>query len=310
MVDRSRYESNGHSPSADDYRRYLERRADAGNWFPFFRDYLLIMPLDAAVVVQSILNLGKAKSKDGWILCTVEYLYQSTRLDRNAQVRVLNVLKNLGFIEWEKRGIPAKRYIRVDILKLDREAENAANNQSTGNPVNKTTANPVDSVNWIYSQQDNSKSSQLIEKEKEDKEKERGMLPHPDPSAKSAKHSKPEIPAFCTELAKLLRAILRSKKNRINVGMGAISKWAEEFRLVWKGIGGDREAEIALRRFLKDYARYIDRIDRPIIRDAGQFREHFNWLKVEIDKLKRDRGEDYEETVHEVNGEKITTIKF
>ncbi len=160
------YPQDGKPPLPDNFQLWLERRSQAGNWFFCFDDYLEVMSIVEAWVLQRIVNLGKLvpKSKkrlelrkQGWILVTVGYLQKKTKLGPNSQVRVLSNLQGKykdkpkndwkidpkrAFIEVQCFGVPRKRYVRVNLIKIE-QAIDAATSSDNGFPV---IADPVSLV--------------------------------------------------------------------------------------------------------------------------------------------------------------------
>lgn len=102
------------------YKAYLTRRCEDGNFFHFFRDYLKVMSLEEAAVLQSIVNMGRGNStNDGWILCTDAHLEKSLGIRRRARDRVVGVLVTKTFLETKLRGNPAKRHVRPDLVAVE-----------------------------------------------------------------------------------------------------------------------------------------------------------------------------------------------
>src|SRR5579863_10446503 len=78
-------------PNSKDYERWLKRRCITGNWFVCFDDFLEVMSIEAAWILQRIINLGKRTPKtklerrlhtDGWIRVSVDFLMKKTRMSR------------------------------------------------------------------------------------------------------------------------------------------------------------------------------------------------------------------------------------
>ena len=61
---------------------------------------------------------GRGKDKNGWIYKTQEEWERETCLSAFEQRSVRKVLKNNGVLEEELRGIPARIYYRLNLLKL------------------------------------------------------------------------------------------------------------------------------------------------------------------------------------------------
>lgn len=51
---------------------------------------------------------------DGFFYCTVDYMYNKTALTEYQQRSAINNLEKQGFIETKRKGIPAKRYFKIN----------------------------------------------------------------------------------------------------------------------------------------------------------------------------------------------------
>lgn len=125
--------------TTDELERYLRRRCATGGYFIFVKAYLKVMSRDAALLVQLLINLAaNAGDAEGWALCTLEFLKGEMGLERDAQHRVINELKALGFLEVERRGMPAYRYVRPNIVAIERAID------ALEPPVSEVLRNPED----------------------------------------------------------------------------------------------------------------------------------------------------------------------
>lgn len=57
-------------------------------------------------------------TEDGYFYSTVENIELNTGLSRYQQKPALDILSELGVVTVAKKGLPAKRYIKIDIAKL------------------------------------------------------------------------------------------------------------------------------------------------------------------------------------------------
>jgi hypothetical protein len=62
---------------------------------------------------------GKQKDPDGWIYKTQDEIMQETGLTRREQETARKILKNKGFLEEERRGIPSRIYYRINLNALN-----------------------------------------------------------------------------------------------------------------------------------------------------------------------------------------------
>ena len=88
------------------------------NFITVNRTIAEIVGLEAAVVFgelasESLYWQENGQSEDGWFFSTVENLEKRTYLSAHSQRLALNKLEEQGWISVEKRGMPAKRYIRI-----------------------------------------------------------------------------------------------------------------------------------------------------------------------------------------------------
>lgn len=98
-----------------------------GFWFKFSKMFLLILPLDLAVVLEFLINHarmnGYEKNK-GWFYCRVGKMEDELYLNKQKQIRYLNSLKDLGYIDTEKRRLPKlgwTRFIKINFIKIRKD---------------------------------------------------------------------------------------------------------------------------------------------------------------------------------------------
>lgn len=107
----------------------MQQMMDLGNYNPTFDDYYHIMDLEEVAVLPKLIRLSEMKRKrlfkrgrsfSGWVLCTTEYLEKGLHISERAQRRILQSLEARGFISIQRKGMPARRYVRVNIKVLIR----------------------------------------------------------------------------------------------------------------------------------------------------------------------------------------------
>lgn len=64
---------------------------------------------------------GKGKNKEGWIYKTIEEMKAETGLTRSQQDTAIRKCKEAGVLECKRKGIPAKRYFKLNILELEKQ---------------------------------------------------------------------------------------------------------------------------------------------------------------------------------------------
>lgn len=63
---------------------------------------------------RQFLDRAGKLTEDGFFYATVEDIEEETTLNDYAQRKILDKLKDIGLVEVERRGLPAKRYIYID----------------------------------------------------------------------------------------------------------------------------------------------------------------------------------------------------
>jgi hypothetical protein len=106
-------------PSRRDYKTLLARRTKEGGFFHVWRGDVRRFGLHAAVVLGHLLNYGKARASNGFILCTSAFLRHGLGLCEAQQTAALDVLTGWGVIEVETRGFPPRRHVRINLQRLE-----------------------------------------------------------------------------------------------------------------------------------------------------------------------------------------------
>lgn len=90
------------------------------NFITVNRSLIKMVGLDAAVILgefASEANYWKERGEmqeDGFFFSTVENIEEKTSLTKYLQATAIEKLKAAGFVEVQKRGMPAKRYIKIN----------------------------------------------------------------------------------------------------------------------------------------------------------------------------------------------------
>lgn len=108
------------------YRRHVLRAiSNNADHFTYDRVYVKagVMKPEESLFFQDLLNLASMqrtiRDEDDYFLCTVDYLYASLRWDHKKQHRYLAKLIKNGFIKTKKKGMPASRWIWINIAKVE-----------------------------------------------------------------------------------------------------------------------------------------------------------------------------------------------
>lgn len=121
-------------PSTDRIRAWLFRARNGGNYFTVFRPFYRILSKLDTLFIQDLINLqtiNKTLGDDGFFMCTAAYLEQIGWTVKEQELRFKSLTQIGGsrpFIRIERRGIPACRWVYIDIesveLTLDAVPEN------------------------------------------------------------------------------------------------------------------------------------------------------------------------------------------
>lgn len=93
-----------------------------GGWFQFPMQLLKeLSPAEAvflAYLISSTQVLRAEERSGGWFYRTCERVEQDIKYNHDQQRRVLRTLKAMKLVTVEQRGMPAKRYVRVNFSEL------------------------------------------------------------------------------------------------------------------------------------------------------------------------------------------------
>lgn len=95
-----------------------------GNYFTFNKIFARQLGLEEALVLGALINRYKyyydkgLLDEDCMFYCTVNTLQEDTTLSDYQQRKCFNNLENAGVITTERKGLPAKRYIKLNADKI------------------------------------------------------------------------------------------------------------------------------------------------------------------------------------------------
>lgn len=117
------------------HRRALLRMRTSSSFFIVYHDFIrfLDLSIEEAAVLGDMINTAGMRDyepADGWFDYTVEWMYSRTHIQTKAQQRVINVLKEKGWIETRKDGHPARRKVRINAEAIENAIDEGLNKPS------------------------------------------------------------------------------------------------------------------------------------------------------------------------------------
>lgn len=101
------------------FLQLLEQLYSPGEWFQVNKSFPLVMEIDEAVFFSYLCGVSRAvkayETADGWFFHTHVQIENELHIPKWAQDRLIKSLKYRGFITTELRGIPAKRYFKLNL---------------------------------------------------------------------------------------------------------------------------------------------------------------------------------------------------
>ena len=109
---------------------------DSGNYIAVNRSLVRAYGLNVAVIVGELASEAKywkrkGQLKDGWFFSTVENIERATGLNSYYQRDAIKRLQELGFVETEYKGLPRKRYFRLNCMTIIQAIAEIEDNQET-----------------------------------------------------------------------------------------------------------------------------------------------------------------------------------
>lgn len=204
------------------------------NYIIVNKDLIKLIGLEEAIVVGDLASMylylqrENRLTEDGFFYYTVESMQENTSLSDYQQRKALDSLKKLNIIEIERRDVPAKRFIKLNINEL----QNIFN--SSSQKIKELDLKKFE-LNNILLSKDNNKNNNIntLSKDKVNTPFEKtGLLGEKVTKAKPKKENKNE--AIINNLKKKLYKKF-SDPNIIDL----LGKWIEELYDKNKGIGSN-----------------------------------------------------------------------
>lgn len=138
---------------------------DSGNYIAANRSLIMAYGLHVAVIIGELASEARfwkkeGRIEDGWFFSTVENIEEATGLNAYYQREAIKQLQELGFIETKYKGLPRKRYFRVNgmriiqtIAEIEETREDAVERQcftqltTSDSPSERLAEHPVDDNN-------------------------------------------------------------------------------------------------------------------------------------------------------------------
>ena len=103
---------------------------------------------------------------DGMFFSTIDNIYEKTGLSKYQQTEALKVLDNIGIVKSVVKGIPAKRYFKIDVEELEKQIVNIS--PSSCKEIGKLDGEKVETKNNNRKLINNSNNLKDKESKKED----------------------------------------------------------------------------------------------------------------------------------------------
>ncbi|MDE2095774.1 MAG: hypothetical protein KGL39_00835 [Patescibacteria group bacterium] len=278
------------------YNRHIARAKNVNNYFIFCRCYYKILKSRlAALFLQDLMNLASSPmvtsqeiNGDDYFLCTTEFLKDSiSEWTQDEQRRYLKELRSHEFIKTARHGVLGPRWISIDYLKIEEAIDESENSQIGGKPPIKIGGKPPIKIggkppinkNTTYSKNKRRQKNRAHPFEPPDKVNGFGV----EGDNVKAVHSDH---AWAVDL---LKDSLKNNGRRIT--KWSRSKWADTFQLLKEKDGID------YRVTLETYCRHCNRKDQdlygmPFIRNAYEFRQHYEWIDSKVKLILKAEQED------------------
>lgn len=96
---------------------------DSGNYIAANRSLIRAFGLNVAVIIGELASEARywkreGKLEDGWFFSTVENIEEATGINAYYQRDAIKQLQELGFIETKYKGLPRKRYFRINGMAI------------------------------------------------------------------------------------------------------------------------------------------------------------------------------------------------
>lgn len=233
------------------------------------------MSLLSYLMNHNATNCGSIKD---WFYCTVRRMERDIAFDRNKQTRVLTKLIKMGLIATEKRGVPPKRWVRLEIEAINRLAP-----ESNGVPMNSQVSRLKNSqVSRTYKEElyKTKKNTQSAPASPSRQRKESTLMSFLPTKESTVISQIDRIRADALHAAIIKKAARKTGWNR--------RKWSDEFRRLRESFTNVAEGDTRIKKVLAWYCKNVGGEYVPIAACAKSFRSKFERLEAAMNRDLRD----------------------
>lgn len=151
--------------SKTQYESIITNTLSIGGYVPYNKILARNIGVLAAIVAGELINEyiywkdNGGLTEDGYFYSTVENVENNTALTRYQQKPALDALMSIGVVDVARKGLPAKRYIKLDIAKLGAYLYDVEAPASTGKNHEQASGNTTRNNNNINIINNNIKES-------------------------------------------------------------------------------------------------------------------------------------------------------
>lgn len=111
----------------EQFERLTEETLVQSNWFPLHRGLLMKLGIQKAMMIHYLMDVLKRirinkanedRLEGGWFYCSVKRIESETKINPYFQTSILKELEKEGFITFRKKGLPARRYVKINSAKV------------------------------------------------------------------------------------------------------------------------------------------------------------------------------------------------
>lgn len=118
-------------------KKFVSELYRPGSWFQTPAGFFSILKPDAAVFLAVLLSQSefvgareRTRDWEGWFYMRIDFVERTLKMNRNRQARILRTLIRKKFVQRQSRGVPAKRYFRVNVERIHEAIEKAEKRSS------------------------------------------------------------------------------------------------------------------------------------------------------------------------------------